>query len=203
MFILRITIDIGLSKQAVTSQFMNASPSWLLGIAISQPIWTSMTKIVPILALIILAYLCNTTSSSSCRGVPKYVVLGTILSYLLIALHWATENDVLNGALLLQGIERNYIPQTVYAIGFGQILVLALDSLFCTKKTYDCKVNLFVKMVALLSACSSTIIILSGKQGSMFALASLLLGIFCFLLGCNFAFLMQSLIHSNLVLLSL
>eukprot|EP00257_Ricinus_communis_P021964 XP_015581562.1 GPI ethanolamine phosphate transferase 3 isoform X2 [Ricinus communis] len=37
--ILRFSIEVGLSKQAATSLFMSASPSWMLGIAPGHPIW--------------------------------------------------------------------------------------------------------------------------------------------------------------------
>lgn len=44
-FILRIAIEVGLSKQDATSQFLNVSSSWMLGISISQPLWTYMAEI--------------------------------------------------------------------------------------------------------------------------------------------------------------
>lgn len=177
MVILRITIDVGLSKQAVTSQFMSASPSWLLGINLSHPFWTSMTELLPVLALIVLAYLLyHTMSQNPFWGIPKYVISGTIISYFLIALHWASESEILAEYLVLKGIPKNYIPWTVYAIGSGQLLFLTVDCMFSMGKTSDYAVNFFVKMVAMLSAFSSTIIILSGKQGPVFALGSVLAG---------------------------
>lgn len=177
MVVLRVTIDVGLSKQAVTSQFMSVSPSWLLGINLSHPVWTSMTELLPMLALIGLAYLLyRTVSSSPSWGIPKYVVSGTIISYFLIALHWVSESDILDGSFVLKWVPKNYVPWTVYAIGSGQLLFLAIDCMFIKNKTSNGAVNFFVKMVAMLSACSSTIIILSGKQGPVFALASVLAG---------------------------
>ncbi|XP_022749404.1 GPI ethanolamine phosphate transferase 3 isoform X2 [Durio zibethinus] len=176
-FILRIAIEAGLSKQAATSQFLNVSSAWMLGISISQPVWTYMAETVPILALIILGYfLYKAISSCCCWGIPEYVIMGTILCYLLIALHWATESNVLDLALLLKGIEKNYIPRTIYAIGLIQLSLLAFVLLFSNKETSNYKGSLFVKMIPILSACSSTVIILLGKQGPLVALGSIVAG---------------------------
>ncbi|XP_021288049.1 GPI ethanolamine phosphate transferase 3 [Herrania umbratica] len=175
-FILRIAIEVGLSKQAATSQFMSVSSSWMRGISISQPVWTYMAEIVPILALMILGYFLYKAISSCCWGIPKYVIMGTILSYLLIALHWATESNILDLAHLLKGIGKSCIPRTIYAIGLGQLSLLAFGQLFSKEDTSNYKGSLFVKMISILSACSSTIILLLGKQGALVALGSMVAG---------------------------
>ncbi|XVF29973.1 hypothetical protein REPUB_Repub16aG0017300 [Reevesia pubescens] len=173
IFILRIAIEVGLSKQAATSQFMNV---WMLGISKSQPVWTYMAEIVPILALIVLRYfLYKAISSSCCWGIPKYVIMGTILSYFLIALHWAIESNILE-ALLLKGIGKNFIPRTIFAIAVGQLSLLAFVPLFSKEETSNYKGSLFVKMISILSACSSTVILLQGKQGALVALGSIVAG---------------------------
>lgn len=179
--ILRFAIEVGLSKQAATSLFMNVSPSWMLGIASDHPIWMYMAEAGPIVALISLAYLLyRTIASSYCRGIWKYVTMGTISSYVLIAVHWGSESNI--GSLaLLQGIGRSYIPRMVYAIGIGQLLLVASGQLFDEKKASNRKRNLVMRTVAVLSACSSTIIILSGKQGSLVALASIIGGAYSLL----------------------
>ncbi|KAA3467296.1 GPI ethanolamine phosphate transferase 3-like [Gossypium australe] len=175
-FIFRIAIEVGLYKQAATSQFMSSSSSWMLGISISQSLWTYMTEIVPILALIILGYFLNKSISSCCWGIPKYVILGTILSYFLIALHWISESNILDLAHFLKGFGKNCIPWTVYAITLVQLSLLAIVPMFSKEETSNFRGSLFVKMMSILSACSSTIIILQGKQGALVALGSLLAG---------------------------
>ncbi|XVE52811.1 hypothetical protein DITRI_Ditri02bG0154100 [Diplodiscus trichospermus] len=176
-FILRIAIEVGLSKQAATSQFMNVSSSWILGVSMNQLVWTYMVEIVPILALITLGYfLYKAISSCCCWGVPKYVIMGTIFSYFLIALHWASESNILDLAALLKGIGKSYIPQTIYVIGLSQLSLLAFVPLFSKEETSDYKGSLFVKMISILSACSSTVIILQGKQGALIALGSVVAG---------------------------
>ncbi|KAG8502900.1 hypothetical protein CXB51_000523 [Gossypium anomalum] len=175
-FIFRIAIEVGLYKQAATSQFMSSSSSWMLGISISQSLWTYMAEIVPILALIILGYFLYKSISSCCWGIPKYVIMGTILSYFLIALHWISESNILDLAHFLKGFGKNCIPRLVYAITLVQLSLLAIVPMFSKEETSNCRGSLFVKMMSILSACSSTIIILQGKQGALVALGSLLAG---------------------------
>ncbi|KDP43914.1 hypothetical protein JCGZ_20924 [Jatropha curcas] len=173
--ILRFTIELGLSKQAATSLFMNVSPSWMLGIAPGHPIWIYLSEIGPILGLISLAWLLYRTSNY-CRGMWSSVIWGSILSYILIAVHWGSESNISSLALLLQGIGRSYIPRIVYAIGLVQLLLVTFGQFFTGEKTLDKKCSLIIKAVAMSSAWSSTIIILSGKQGSLIALASVIGG---------------------------
>lgn len=172
----RFGIEIGLSKQAVTSQFLKAYPSWMINIFSQLPAWMYLTEVLPMLVLILLAYLLYKTISSSCfEGIWKCVILGTILSYMLMAVHWALESKLWSLALVSYGIGRNYIPRVIYAIGFGQLLLLGLVQLF-NKDKCDCKNNLVMKTVGLLSAWSSIVILLSGNQGPLVALASIVGG---------------------------
>ncbi|KAE8680302.1 hypothetical protein F3Y22_tig00111392pilonHSYRG00604 [Hibiscus syriacus] len=175
-FIFRIAIDVGLYKQAATSQFMSASSSWKPGISISESLWTYMAEAVPIPALIILGYYLYKAVSSYCWGIAKCVTMGTILSYFLIVLHWISESNILDLAHFLKGYGKNYIPRTIYAIGLGQLLLLAFVPLLRKEEMSNYKGNLFVKMISILSACSSTVIILQGKQGALVALGTLLAG---------------------------
>eukprot|EP00257_Ricinus_communis_P021963 XP_015581561.1 GPI ethanolamine phosphate transferase 3 isoform X1 [Ricinus communis] len=175
--ILRFSIEVGLSKQAATSLFMSASPSWMLGIAPGHPIWMCMSEIGPILAIISLAWLLyRTTSSSHYWGIWKCIIMGTISSYLLIAVHWLSESSTLSLVLLLRGIGKSYIPRLVYGIGLGQLTLVAFGQCFTKEKPLDGNWSLIIKTVALSSAWSSTIILLSGKQGSLVALAFIIGG---------------------------
>jgi phosphatidylinositol glycan class O len=173
----RFAIEVGLSKQAATSQFLNVYPSWMMSIASGIPALVYAAEVVPLLVLIFLAYLLyRTISSSIFEGVWKYVIMGAILSYMLIAVHWASESSMLSLALVSYGIGRNCIPQIVYAIGFGQLLLLAYDQMFNKDKCLDCKKNLIIRTVGMLSTWSPVVILLSGKQGPLVALASIIAG---------------------------
>ncbi|CAL5430115.1 unnamed protein product [Camellia sinensis] len=161
--ILRFTIELGLSKQAVSSVLLDICPSWI-------------AELVPVLALVVLAFmLLKSIAHSSCKRIIKYVIIGTILSYLLIAAYWASESKLLN-LPLPKGIRRNFIPQIIYIIGCAQLSSLALLRFLTEEKTPNWEENIVFKMVAMLSAWSSTVIILSGRQGPLVALASIIGG---------------------------
>jgi phosphatidylinositol glycan class O len=87
--ILRFTIEVGLSKQAATSLVLSASPSWMLDIAPGDPLWTYIAKIGPILSCNIIGMAAEhrTITSSIFGGLRKYIPMGTILGYVLIAVH--------------------------------------------------------------------------------------------------------------------
>ncbi|KAK7363376.1 hypothetical protein VNO77_05517 [Canavalia gladiata] len=172
----RFAIEVGLSKQAATSAFMKDYTSWIINIASHLPLWEYAAEIVPVLVLILFAvWLYKVTSGSSFDWPWKYVILGTILSYMLIIMHWITDSNAFGTALMPESIKRNYIPRIVYAIALGQLLLLAFGQLL-KDNSLDCKTNLAVKTTAMLSAWSSTVILLSGKQGPIIAFASIVGG---------------------------
>ncbi|WCJ41278.1 GPI ethanolamine phosphate transferase 2 [Euphorbia peplus] len=174
--ILRFSIEVGLSKQAATSAFMSASSSWMLWITPGHPVWAYISELGPSLILILLAWLLyRTTVSSYCWGIWKYIIMGTILSYILIALHWVSESNISSLVLLLERVGRSHIPRIVYAISLGQLLV-AFGQFLTREKALDGNSSLTIKTLAMLSAWSSTVIVLSGKQGSLVALASIIGG---------------------------
>ncbi|XP_010242066.1 PREDICTED: GPI ethanolamine phosphate transferase 3 isoform X2 [Nelumbo nucifera] len=175
----RFIVEIGLSKQAVSAMLMSTYPLRMLGIDESHFFWVFISEIVPILALVFLAYLLyTTTSGSSCWRVFKIIfTTATVLSYMLIAVHWALESNMLEIPLVLEGIGRNSVPRIIYAIGCGLLVLLAVAQLFKQKgKTSDYKEVLVIKTVTMLSAWSSTIIILLGRQGFLVSLVSIIAG---------------------------
>lgn len=172
--ICRFTIELGLSKQGLGSEVLNVHPSWMPRIA---PVWMFLTELVPIIALIFLAFLqYKVIYGGYSARIEKCVIVGTNLSYMLLALHWASESNILNLSWVLKGVGRNCIPQIIYAIGFGQLLLLMCGHLVGKEKSLDCKKSLVTKTVAMLSAWSSTIILL-GKQGSLVSVAAIIGGV--------------------------
>ncbi|OVA16598.1 Type I phosphodiesterase/nucleotide pyrophosphatase/phosphate transferase [Macleaya cordata] len=172
--VLRFTTEIGLSKQEGVSVFMR-----MLGIDEGHPVWMFIPEIVPMLALILLSYLLlRSTADNYCWRVLKYFfITGTILSYMLIAVHWALESNMLALPLVLGSVERNYVPRMIYAIGFGQLSSLACAQFF-KQETSNYTESVLIKTVAMLSAWSSTIIIILGRQGPLVALACII-GAWC------------------------
>ncbi|KAK8471039.1 hypothetical protein PHAVU_003G124900 [Phaseolus vulgaris] len=174
----QFAIEVGLSKQAATSAFMKDYTSWIINIASGLPVWDYAAEVVPIAVLILLAaWLYKATRGSFFDWPWKYFILGTILSYMLIIAHWITDSNRFDGALIPQSVGRTYIPRIIYAIALGQLLFLTFGQLF-KKSNLDCKTNLVAKTTSMLSAWSSTVILLSGKQGPMVAFASIFGGCF-------------------------
>lgn len=174
----RFAIEVGLSKQAATSAFMKDYTSWIINIASGLPVWNYAAEVVPMVVLILLAAgLYKATNGSFFYWPWKHVILGTILSYTLIVVHWVTDSNRFGGALFPESFGRTYIPRIIYSIALGQLLLLAFGQLF-KNNCVDCKTNLVAKTMAMLSVWSSTVILLSGKPGPMVAFASVVGGYF-------------------------
>lgn len=175
--LLRISIEFGQLKQAVNSLFLKVDPSKTLGIDNDSELWMYVAEVLPILALIIIAYLLyKRITSCSSQGILKYVVAGTLFNYMLIPLHWASDSGLLRLHMLLGGVKGDLIPRVTYAAGLVQLLLLAISQLIVRERASNLEENTVVKALALLSAWSSTIIILSGKQGPLVVLALLIGG---------------------------
>ncbi|KAL5182735.1 Protein NRT1/ PTR FAMILY 4.5 [Glycine soja] len=161
----RFATEVGLSKQAATSAFMKDFTSWIINIASGLPVWDYAAEVIPMVVLILLAAWLYKAASGSFFDWPwKYVILGTILSYMLIIVHWITDSGGFGGALMPQSIGRSYIPRIIYAIALGQLL----------QDNFSCKNNGHI------TVWSSTVILLSGKQGPMVAFASIVGGALSF-----------------------
>ncbi|KNA18547.1 hypothetical protein SOVF_069740 [Spinacia oleracea] len=166
---LRFIMESGLSKQATNL----SSISSILGIARDHPFWIYLSSIVSMLALFSLAYLLlKYIRSNSCQRVQKYVISGSILCYALIASHWILDSELLNLSVTLQYIGRSHIPRVIYAVGIVQLVVLVINQLLIRKRTLYHQNDLASRTIAMLSAWSSAIILLSGKQGSVVALTT-------------------------------
>ncbi|KAI7745559.1 hypothetical protein M8C21_024638 [Ambrosia artemisiifolia] len=164
--ILRFTIELGLSKQGSpeVSEFHS---------------WVYVADLLPILPLIVLAYLLyKSISSSSCNWLLKFVITGSIFSYILVALHLTLGSSSLSHMTppIFDGIKGNIIPRAIYVTGIAQLLFLAVLQFFEDDKTSKWEETTLMKAVAMLSVWSSTLIILSGKQGPWIALASVIGG---------------------------
>lgn len=175
--LLRISIEFGQLKQAVNSLFLKVDPSKMLGIGNDSEIWLYVAEVLPLLALIFIAYLLyKSITSCSSQGILKYVIAGTLLNYILLPLYWASDSSLLSLDMLLGGIKGNLIPQVTYATGLLQLSLLAIGQLVVRERTSNLEESTIVKALALLSVWSPTIIILSGKQGPLVMLALLIGG---------------------------
>ncbi|KAL3835129.1 hypothetical protein ACJIZ3_009865 [Penstemon smallii] len=174
--LLRIGIELGQLKQAVNSLFLKLDPSKTSGIDNNSQFWMYFAEVLPILALTVIAYLLyKSLACCSSQGILKYVIVGTLLNYLLIPIHWATDSSLLSVPMLLGG--GNLIPRVTYAAGILQ-LSLVIGQIFVRKRSSNWEESTVVKALALLSSWSSTIIVLSGKQGPLVVIG-LLIGGWC------------------------
>ncbi|KAI3993314.1 hypothetical protein MKX01_010057 [Papaver californicum] len=176
-FVLRFTTEVGLSKQEGLSAFMNLYPLRMLAIDHEHPVLAFVSDIVPMLTLILLSYLLvKSTANNRCSSILKYVFdTGAILSYMLIALHWELESNMLALPLVLKHVDRDYVPRMIYAIGLGLLALSALTHIF-KKETSNYIESVHTKTIAMLSACSSTVILLLGRQGPLIALTCIIGG---------------------------
>lgn len=77
---------------------------------------------------------------------------------------------------IFDGIKGNFIPRAIYIMGSAQLFSLAVLQLIEEDKTSKWDEITLMKAVAVLSVWSSTLIILSGKQGPWVALAAVIGG---------------------------
>lgn len=174
---LRISIELGQLKQAVSSLFLKMDPSRTLGINGDSQFWMSITQFMPILALMIVAYLLyKSIVCCSGHGILKYVIVGSLSNFMLIAIYWACNDNLLNLPMVPRVIMVNLIPRIIYAVGVFQVLILAIVQLLVRETTVNLEGSTIFKVLAMLSAWSSTIIVISGKQGPLAVLALLIGG---------------------------
>lgn len=175
--ILRFSIELKLSKLDVSLVLLNICPSWTFGDAEGQLLWTHVAELIPLVSLLALALLlCYALVHKSSGRVLKHVIMGTLLSYVFIAVQWAADSRLLNLPLLLEGIGRKFVPRIIYVIGCAQVSSLLFFPFLSEKNFSNWEDRITIKVVAMLSAWSSTVIILSGRQGVLVALTSIVGG---------------------------
>ncbi|KAF6163478.1 hypothetical protein GIB67_029327 [Kingdonia uniflora] len=174
--ILRLITTIELSKQSLGFMFTSIFPVKMLGIDRSHPVWLFIPEIIPLLLVPYLLY--KSIVGNPCWRVLKYFFLaGTVISYMLIMFYLALESNVLAVPPMVEDVERNFVPRIIYAIGFGQVVLLTFVQFFeKAENTLHITENITIKTMLMLSAWSPTIIVLLGGQGSFIALASIVGG---------------------------
>ncbi|CAN4119159.1 unnamed protein product [Withania somnifera] len=161
--LLRFGIELGQSKLAVNSLFLKSFASWTVSIDNNTNLWICVADILPSLAFAFLAYmLYKSIRRSSCRG-----IFNSSLGF-----RWY----LFSPSMVIVDVKSYRIPRIIYVIGLLQLLLLAISQLCGKEKTLGWEENTIVKATAMLSAWSSTIIILSGKQRPLVALAAVIQG---------------------------
>ncbi|KAJ3681307.1 hypothetical protein LUZ60_015796 [Juncus effusus] len=164
--VVRFGIETGVSKQAVVNPFMkyDSDSELFLGFAQEKFFGIFFSEISPIIFLLILAFLSYKYSFHTNNTIyVKYLVsVGTLLSYLLIAIYWVSE--------------RNLVPRFVYGIGFGLLVLNFVYRILVPIERGNEARSLCNFTLVMLFAWSPTILILLGKQGPFVAFISVILG---------------------------
>uniref|UniRef100_A0A1D1YWQ8 GPI ethanolamine phosphate transferase 3 n=1 Tax=Anthurium amnicola TaxID=1678845 RepID=A0A1D1YWQ8_9ARAE len=179
--ILRFKIDLGPSKQGVASAYSGIYSLSTFGINAINSIWMAMSKVLPVICLWILAFLLYmiTAGVSSMRSF-KLFTIGSVINYLLIAVHWACESNLITVPRSFLNIGRTLIPQLIYVMDFGMLALLVPTQIFKWKKRSDHSETVVISSVSMLCALNSTILLLSGRQGPLAAVVSVI-GAWCIL----------------------
>lgn len=170
--ILKFGIESGMSKQAAGSNSHVHSLS-VLPIFRDYPFWSGLVETLPVIILCLMAYLMYMfiCSISSWRHIKFFCTTGTILSYILIAVHWITESNLMTISPEIQHISKVIAPRMVYAIGFGLLILAVLSRIIYQNKIdSDPTERLANATVTMISAWTSTISILLGRQAPVVAM---------------------------------
>ncbi|KAG9460009.1 hypothetical protein H6P81_004517 [Aristolochia fimbriata] len=159
----------GLSKQSLGSHFMN------------NTIWMLFYEVASILALVLLAILLykNIAGKSWWPFMKYFLLSGTFLSYILIAVYWTFESKILAISVGVEGNVKNFIPRVIYAIGFAQLALLLFCRIFKQKDmTSDYCESVMIRAIAMISIWSPTVMVVLGRQGPFVALV-LIMAVWC------------------------
>ncbi|XP_031488266.1 uncharacterized protein LOC116256161 isoform X1 [Nymphaea colorata] len=173
-FVLRVIGEGGLSKQILTSL-----PSATLEVEWWDHFWLICTGILPMVLLVwVISLIFQPIGlNSNWKTLKCYFPAITILSYAPIIVYWALEGKLLPITFILKYVGKNIFPRLVYAFSFGMIIFLAYFQKCKQKSRYaDDPEGLTVATVAMLVAWSSTILLLSGRQGPLIAILSIFEG---------------------------
>ncbi|CAO2193128.1 unnamed protein product [Urochloa humidicola] len=168
----RFGIEIGMSKQlpapAITKDHSVGAICKIFGVNSCN----ILLEIFPIISLALVAYIIlRCLSHAICQRFLKYFVLsGTLVSYVSIAFHWASETTLFSHNGIVQEFGRSLAPRLVYAIGGLSLAISALYRIF--SPTAHLKMNKRITILSAVMLCSwsPTILMLLGRQAPFVAL---------------------------------
>lgn len=149
-----------------------------------------ISEVLPLASLAVLAFLVYymITSVVSAGRSVKLFLIGTFVSYVLIALHWICESNVNAIQMTFQKIGIYLIPRLIYIINFGMLLLLVPVQMFKWKNRPGCNEIIIIASISMLCVLSPTILLLSGRQGPIAALVFVSGGIFSLLYSNSYIF---------------
>ncbi|KAH0448616.1 hypothetical protein IEQ34_022416 [Dendrobium chrysotoxum] len=181
--IIRFSIESGISKETIGSGSSIVHSFGSTGIEKGWSLMIGLLELLPILALSILVVLIYIIISrnSFWKRLKHFYNMGNILCCMLMSVHWIVESNIIAASEELKNFGKTFAPRIIYSIGLLHFVLLAL-SLIINKK-YMVPVSnptdaLAIVATGMLSAWSSTILILLGRQGPNVALVYIL-GAWC------------------------
>lgn len=132
----------------------------------------TLLEIFPIISLAFVAYIIlKCLSQAICQRFLKYFALcGTMVSYVCITFHWASETTLFSHAGTVQEFGRSLAPRFVYAIGGLSLLFSALYRIFGSTDHLRMNKRITILSAVMLCSWSPTILILLGRQAPFVAL---------------------------------
>ncbi|RCV24132.1 hypothetical protein SETIT_5G060000v2 [Setaria italica] len=168
----RFGIEIGMSKQlpapAITKDHSVSAFCKIFGVNSCN----ILLEIFPIISLAIVAYIILKWLSHAIhqRFLKYFVLCGTMVSYVSIAFHWASETTLFLHSGTVQEFGRSLAPRFVYAIGGLSLAVSALYRIFSPADHLKMNIRITILSAVMLCSWSPTILILLGRQGPFVAL---------------------------------
>jgi phosphatidylinositol glycan class O len=168
----RFGIEIGMSKQlpapAITKDHSVSAICKIFGVNSCN----ILLEIFPIASLAFVAYIIlKCLSHAICQKFLKYFVLcGTMVSYVSIAFHWASETTLFSHTEPVQEFGRSLAPRFVYAIGGLSLAISVLYRIFSPSDHLKMNKRITILVAIMLCSWSPTILVLLGRQGPFVAL---------------------------------
>ncbi|CAL4964450.1 unnamed protein product [Urochloa decumbens] len=168
----RFGIEIGMSKQlpapAITKDHSVGTICKIFGVNSCN----ILLEIFPIISLALVAYIIlRCLSHAICQRFLKYFVLsGTLVSYVSIAFHWASETTLFSHTGIVQEFGRSLAPRLVYAIGGLSVAISALYRIFSLTDHLKMNKRITILSAVMLCSWSPTILMLLGRQAPFVAL---------------------------------
>ncbi|CAD6239125.1 unnamed protein product [Miscanthus lutarioriparius] len=168
----RFGIEVGMSKQLPAPTITKDHPVSVFCKILGVNSCNILLELFPIISLAFVAYIMlKCLSRAICQRFLKYFLLcGTMVSYLSIAFHWASETTLFSHAGTVQEFGRSLAPRIVYAIGGLSLAISAFSWIFGPTVHLKMNKRIIILSAVMLCSWSPTILILLGRQGLFVAL---------------------------------
>ncbi|WVZ71801.1 hypothetical protein U9M48_020338 [Paspalum notatum var. saurae] len=168
----RFGIEIGMSKQLPAPAITRDHPVNAICKMFGVNYCNILLELFPIISLVFVAYIILKCLSHAIyqRFFKYFVLCGTLVSYLSITFHWASETTLFSEAGTVQEFGRSIAPRLVYAIGGLSLAISVLYRVFAPTDHLKMNKRITILSAAMLCSWGPTILILLGRQAPFVAL---------------------------------